>query len=37
MVESENMVIEGGRHPVVEQMSFSSRFVPNDTMLETAW
>lgn len=32
--DSENIVIEGGRHPVVEQMSFSSRFVPNDTKLE---
>lgn len=33
---SENIVIEGGRHPVVEQMSFSSHFVPNDTKLEQA-
>lgn len=34
VTESEDIAIEGGRHPVVEQMSFSSRFVPNDTKLE---
>ncbi len=27
--------IEGGRHPVVEKMSFSSQFVPNDTIFDS--
>lgn len=34
VTEEGNISIEGGRHPVVEQMSFSSRFVPNNTILE---
>lgn len=28
------LMIEGGRHPVVERMSFSSQFVPNDTAFD---
>ncbi|HRI68297.1 MAG TPA: DNA mismatch repair protein MutS [Polyangium sp.] len=32
----EALVIEGGRHPVVERASASGRFVPNDTTLDLA-
>ncbi|MBM4306016.1 MAG: DNA mismatch repair protein MutS [Deltaproteobacteria bacterium] len=32
--EGEEIVIEDGRHPVLEQMSLSERFVPNDTLLD---
>ena len=31
--EGEEIVIEDGRHPVLERMSLSERFVPNDTLL----
>lgn len=30
------LMIEGGRHPVVEKMSFSSQFVPNDAAFDTS-
>lgn len=30
------LTIEGGRHPVVERMSFSGQFVPNDTAFDDA-
>ena len=32
--ESDLLVIEGGRHPVVEQMSLQEPFVPNDVRLD---
>jgi DNA mismatch repair protein MutS len=32
--DSEDILIKNGRHPVVEKMSFSMQFVPNDTRLE---
>ncbi|MBM4348122.1 MAG: DNA mismatch repair protein MutS, partial [Deltaproteobacteria bacterium] len=32
--EGEEIVIEDGRHPVLEQMSLSERFVPNDTLID---
>jgi DNA mismatch repair protein MutS len=31
--EGEEIVIEDGRHPVLERMGLSERFVPNDTLL----
>jgi DNA mismatch repair protein MutS len=31
--EGEEIVIEDGRHPVLERMGLSDRFVPNDTLL----
>jgi len=31
--EEEEIVIEDGRHPVLERMGLSERFVPNDTLL----
>jgi len=31
--EGEEIVIEDGRHPVLERMALSERFVPNDTLL----
>jgi DNA mismatch repair protein MutS len=34
--ESEELVIDGGRHPVVERMLGAGRFVPNDTRLSTS-
>ena len=33
--EGEEIVIEDGRHPVLERMGLSDRFVPNDTLLNT--
>jgi DNA mismatch repair protein MutS len=33
--EGEEIVIEDGRHPVLERMGLSERFVPNDTLLNT--
>ncbi|PLX85150.1 MAG: DNA mismatch repair protein MutS [Desulfuromonas sp.] len=35
IVESDELVIEEGRHPVVETMSLSERFVSNDVLLDT--
>lgn len=32
--EGEEIVIQDGRHPVLERMSPSERFVPNDTLLD---
>ena len=32
--EGEEIVIEDGRHPILERMSLSERFVPNDTLLD---
>ncbi len=32
--EGEEIVIVDGRHPVLERMSLSERFVPNDTLLD---
>ncbi len=32
--EGEEIVIQDGRHPVLERMSLSERFVPNDTLLD---
>jgi DNA mismatch repair protein MutS len=32
--ESKSINIQGGRHPVVEKMNFSGRFVENDTILD---
>ncbi len=32
--EGEEIAIEDGRHPVLERMSLSERFVPNDTLLD---
>lgn len=32
--EGEDIVIEDGRHPVLEQMSLLERFVPNDILLD---
>ena len=32
--EGEEILIEEGRHPVLERMPFSERFVPNDTLLD---
>ncbi len=32
--ESDQLIIEGGRHPVVEQMSLQEPFVPNDVQLD---
>jgi DNA mismatch repair protein MutS len=32
--EGEEIVIEDGRHPVLERMPLSERFVPNDTLLD---
>lgn len=32
--DSDQLVIEGGRHPVVEQMSLQEPFVPNDVCLD---
>jgi DNA mismatch repair protein MutS len=29
----DNLDIQGGRHPIIEQSEFSDRFVPNDTLL----
>ena len=34
MDEGEEIFIEDGRHPVLEKMSSSERFVPNDTLLD---
>jgi DNA mismatch repair protein MutS len=34
MDETDAIVIEGGRHPVIEQMPDAERFVPNDTRLD---
>lgn len=34
MVENGNIEIEAGRHPVVEKMTFSSSFIPNDIKLD---
>ena len=31
---SDNLIIKGGRHPVVEKVLSSSLFVPNDTTLD---
>lgn len=36
ITNGETVHIEGGRHPVVEKMSFASQFVPNDTLLNHA-
>jgi DNA mismatch repair protein MutS len=33
--EGEEIAIEDGRHPVLERMGLSERFVPNDTLLNT--
>jgi DNA mismatch repair protein MutS len=33
--EGEEIVIDDGRHPVLERMGLSERFVPNDTLLNT--
>jgi DNA mismatch repair protein MutS len=33
--ESEEIVIQDGRHPVLERMVLSERFVPNDTLLNS--
>jgi DNA mismatch repair protein MutS len=33
MDEGEEIMIEDGRHPVLERMALSERFVPNDTLL----
>ncbi|BCR04808.1 DNA mismatch repair protein MutS [Desulfuromonas versatilis] len=35
MDESGDLVIEEGRHPVIEAMSLSERFVPNDLVMDT--
>ncbi len=35
MDDSSDLVIEEGRHPVVEAMSLSERFVPNDVVMDT--
>lgn len=32
--EGEEILIQDGRHPVLERMSLSERFVPNDTLLD---
>ncbi|MDP3015758.1 MAG: DNA mismatch repair protein MutS, partial [Deltaproteobacteria bacterium] len=32
--EGEEILIQDGRHPVLERMSLSERFVPNDTILD---
>ncbi len=32
--DSRRLHIEGGRHPVIEQMNLGERFVPNDTTLD---
>jgi DNA mismatch repair protein MutS len=32
--EGEEIAIEDGRHPVLERMALSERFVPNDTLLD---
>jgi DNA mismatch repair protein MutS len=32
--EGEEIVIQDGRHPVLERMTLSERFVPNDTILD---
>jgi DNA mismatch repair protein MutS len=32
--ENEGIAIEDGRHPILERMSLSERFVPNDTLLD---
>lgn len=34
MDESFNLSIQGGRHPVIENASFSESFVPNDTVMD---
>jgi DNA mismatch repair protein MutS len=33
--DGEEIVIQDGRHPVLERMALSERFVPNDTLLNT--
>ncbi len=33
--EGDEIVIRDGRHPIVERMNLSERFVPNDTLLNT--
>ncbi len=33
--EGEEIVIQDGRHPVLERMSLAERFVPNDTLLDS--
>jgi DNA mismatch repair protein MutS len=35
MDEGEKIIIHDGRHPVLERMSLSERFVPNDTEMDT--
>ena len=36
MLDEGELVIRGGRHPVVERLPESGRFVPNDTLLDLA-
>ncbi|GAH17321.1 unnamed protein product, partial [marine sediment metagenome] len=35
MNNGDTIVIKGGRHPVVEQINISDRFIPNDCYLDT--
>ncbi len=36
MDDTTDLVIEEGRHPVIETMALGERFVPNDTLMDTA-